>query len=168
MLARLAVAGLSLAALFAVALPPFDGLVSVRAIAHTDHVFAAGEPGDPKKPFRVIEIAMTDGPGTMSYSPDKIDVRKGEQRPSGARVLARFLRKQRQAQDRNGEESGDGTRRAEREAPRTQEGGRGPLAFYKGWNVRVRLPHSRTLRNRHEGRHRRQVKRVSRRGNSRK
>jgi uncharacterized cupredoxin-like copper-binding protein len=79
MLARLAVAGLSLAALFAVALPPFDGLVSVRAIAHTDHVFAAGEPGDPKKPFRVIEIAMTDGPGTMSYSPDKIDVRKGEQ-----------------------------------------------------------------------------------------
>lgn len=79
MLARLAVAGLSLAALFAVALPPFDGLVSVRAIAHTDHVFAAGEPGDPKKPFRVIEIAMTDGPGTMSYSPDKIAVRKGEQ-----------------------------------------------------------------------------------------
>lgn len=79
MLVRLAAAGLSLAALFAVALPPFDGLVSVRAIAHTDHVFAAGEPGDPKKPFRVVEITMTDGPGTMSYSPDKIDVRKGEQ-----------------------------------------------------------------------------------------
>lgn len=79
MLVRLAVAGISLAALFAAALPHFDGLVSVRAIAHTDHVFAAGEPGDPKKPFRVVEITMTDGPGTMSYSPDKIQVRKGEQ-----------------------------------------------------------------------------------------
>src|SRR5262245_50750223 len=50
------------------------------ARAHTDgHVFAAGEPGDPKKPFRVIEITMTDGPGTMTYSPNRIDVRKGEQ-----------------------------------------------------------------------------------------
>jgi uncharacterized cupredoxin-like copper-binding protein len=50
------------------------------AIAHKDgHVFAAGEPGDPKKPFRVVEVTMTDGPGTMTYSPDQVDVRKGEQ-----------------------------------------------------------------------------------------
>jgi uncharacterized cupredoxin-like copper-binding protein len=50
------------------------------ARAHSDgHAFAAGEPGDPKKPFRVIEIAMTDGPGTMTYSPNRIDVHKGEQ-----------------------------------------------------------------------------------------
>ena len=49
------------------------------AMAHKDHVFAAGEPGDPKKAFRVVEITMTDGPGTMTYSPDSIDVRKGEQ-----------------------------------------------------------------------------------------
>ena len=48
--------------------------------AHTpDGVFAAGEPGDPKRPFRVIEIAMNDGPGTMTYSPNKIEVRRGEQ-----------------------------------------------------------------------------------------
>lgn len=51
-----------------------------RAMAHTDgHAFAAGEPGNPKKPFRVIEITMTDGPGTMTFSPDRIQVRKGEQ-----------------------------------------------------------------------------------------
>lgn len=51
-----------------------------QAFAHTDgHVFAAGEPGDPKRPFRVIEVTMTDGPGTMTYSPDRIEVRKGEQ-----------------------------------------------------------------------------------------
>jgi len=50
------------------------------ARAHTEgHVFAAGEPGDPKKRFRVIEIAMNDGPGTMSYTPSKIEVRQGEQ-----------------------------------------------------------------------------------------
>ena len=48
--------------------------------AHTPGgAFAAGEPGDPKRPFRVIEITMNDGPGTMTYSPNKIEVRRGEQ-----------------------------------------------------------------------------------------
>jgi uncharacterized cupredoxin-like copper-binding protein len=51
-----------------------------RAIAHSDgHAFAAGEPGDPKKPFRVVELTMADGPGTMTYTPNKIEVRRGEQ-----------------------------------------------------------------------------------------
>ena len=60
------------------ALVQFANLGQPRA--HTPSgVFAAGEPGDPKKPFRVIEITMTDGPGTMTYSPDRINVRKGEQ-----------------------------------------------------------------------------------------
>jgi uncharacterized cupredoxin-like copper-binding protein len=50
------------------------------ALAHTDgHAFAAGEPGDPKKPFRVVEIEMSDGPGIMTYTPNRVDVRKGEQ-----------------------------------------------------------------------------------------
>jgi uncharacterized cupredoxin-like copper-binding protein len=49
-------------------------------LAHTDgHAFAAGEPGDPKKPSRVVEIDMTESPGSMTYTPNKIDVRKGEQ-----------------------------------------------------------------------------------------
>jgi uncharacterized cupredoxin-like copper-binding protein len=55
------------------------GFVSSPADAHTAHVFAAGEPGDPKKPFRTIEITMTEGSGVMSYSMDRIEVRKGEQ-----------------------------------------------------------------------------------------
>ena len=76
---KLAVAGISLAALVAVGLSISGAMVSVPVAAHTGHAFAAGEPGDPKKPFRVVEITMTDGPGTMSYSPDKIEVRKGEQ-----------------------------------------------------------------------------------------
>jgi uncharacterized cupredoxin-like copper-binding protein len=47
--------------------------------AHTGHTFAAGEPGDPAKPFRTIRIEIKDGPGMMAYSPDRIEVRKGEQ-----------------------------------------------------------------------------------------
>lgn len=55
-----------------------------RALAHGDghghgHGFAAGEPGDPGKTARAIEIVMDDGPGTMTYRPDRIEVRKGEQ-----------------------------------------------------------------------------------------
>ena len=49
------------------------------ASAHGNHTFAAGEPGDPKKPFRVVEVLMTDGPGTMAYAPDRLEIKKGEQ-----------------------------------------------------------------------------------------
>ncbi len=76
---RLTIAGFLLAASLAAGLSMQSGMVSVPAVAHTGHTFAAGEPGDPKKPFRTIEVIMTDGPGTMTYTPDKIEVRKGEQ-----------------------------------------------------------------------------------------
>jgi uncharacterized cupredoxin-like copper-binding protein len=54
-----------------------------RALAHSDdhgaaHAFAAGEPGDSGRVDRVIEIAMREGDGAMSYSPSRIEVRKGE------------------------------------------------------------------------------------------
>jgi len=76
-----ALAGISLAACFGAALALSQGLPSGRAAAHTGeaHAFAAGEPGDPKKPFRTVELTMTDGPGTMTYTPNKVEVRKGEQ-----------------------------------------------------------------------------------------
>jgi len=79
MSARLAIAGISFAAALAAALPISGGLVFVRAVAHTGQVFAAGEPGDPKKPYRTIELTMREGSGTMSYEPNLIEVRKGEQ-----------------------------------------------------------------------------------------
>jgi uncharacterized cupredoxin-like copper-binding protein len=41
--------------------------------------FSAGEPGDPKKPFRVVEITMQESNGTMSYRPKALEVRRGEQ-----------------------------------------------------------------------------------------
>ena len=52
------------------------------ALAHEgadDDDFAAGEPGDATKPFRVVEIAMRESDGAMTYSPDSVDVKQGEQ-----------------------------------------------------------------------------------------
>ena len=50
-----------------------------RASAHSDdhhHTsYSAGEPGDPKKPSRTIEVEMTE----MAYAPFKIEVKRGEQ-----------------------------------------------------------------------------------------
>lgn len=48
------------------------------AVAHEQHghqSFSAGEPGDPRKPARTVEITMSE----MTYEPSKIDVKRGEQ-----------------------------------------------------------------------------------------
>ena len=59
--------GLACTALSALAMPAF---------AHEHHgSYSAGEPGDPKKPARTIEIAMSE----MSYEPSSISVKRGEQ-----------------------------------------------------------------------------------------
>ena len=41
--------------------------------------FSAGVPGDPKKPARVIEVTMREDKGSMSYVPDRVEVKRGEQ-----------------------------------------------------------------------------------------
>jgi len=48
---------------------------------HHDHggQTAYGEPGDPAKPSRAIDIKMQEGDGSMSFSPSLINVKKGEQ-----------------------------------------------------------------------------------------
>ncbi|HEX2841014.1 cupredoxin family protein [Hyphomicrobium sp.] len=51
--------------------------IPASALAHGS--FAAGDPGDPKKQARVIEVRMHEGKGTMSYTPNRIEVIKGEQ-----------------------------------------------------------------------------------------
>lgn len=48
-------------------------------IAQAHGTFAAGDPGDPKKPIaRTIEIIAREAEGKMSYTPDKIEVMRGE------------------------------------------------------------------------------------------
>lgn len=76
---RLSAAAIFLSAIVVTVASFPSAFVPTRAVAHTEHVFAAGEPGDPKKPFRTVEITMTEGPGTMTYSLGSIEVRKGEQ-----------------------------------------------------------------------------------------
>src|SRR5215472_3213222 len=54
--------------------------MTTPASAHEDHGrFSAGEPGDPKKPARVVEVRMFEGSGKLSFEPARIEVRRGEQ-----------------------------------------------------------------------------------------
>jgi uncharacterized cupredoxin-like copper-binding protein len=54
------------------------GAFAASAYGHGDN-FSAGEPGDPKKPSRVIHVTATEKEGRMLFIPDKIEVRRGEQ-----------------------------------------------------------------------------------------
>ncbi len=49
------------------------------AAAHDGKHFSAGAPGDPKQKARVVEIVMREGAGVMSFAPDRLEVRRGEQ-----------------------------------------------------------------------------------------
>lgn len=40
---------------------------------------AYGKPGDPKKPARVVQVVMTEKDGRMSFIPDRVEIRRGEQ-----------------------------------------------------------------------------------------
>ncbi|RUO98588.1 cupredoxin family protein [Hyphomicrobium sp.] len=58
------------------AMPP----TLMQASAHDDDDdFAAGEPGDPTKQFRTIEITMSERDGAMVYAPASVEVARGEQ-----------------------------------------------------------------------------------------
>src|SRR5947209_2645252 len=47
--------------------------------AHDAAHFSAGEPGDPKKPARTVEVVMRQEYGVMEYVPNKIEVKRNEQ-----------------------------------------------------------------------------------------
>jgi uncharacterized cupredoxin-like copper-binding protein len=67
------------AALGSVALPPLASMLS-EASAHGAHEhFAAGEPGDPKKPFRIVKVTMLEDGKKMLFDPAVVEVRLGEQ-----------------------------------------------------------------------------------------
>lgn len=44
-----------------------------------DESFSAGEPGDPTKPTRIVQVTMGEGDSKMSFVPAKVDVKTGEQ-----------------------------------------------------------------------------------------
>jgi uncharacterized cupredoxin-like copper-binding protein len=47
--------------------------------SHSHEAFSAGEPGDPKKPARTIQVTMREGDGKMMFQPDRVEVKRGEQ-----------------------------------------------------------------------------------------
>ena len=61
----------------AIALIAFSTLAPL-AKAHDQHIhesYSAGEPGNPKKPSRTIEVDMSE----MAFTPSRIEVNRGEQ-----------------------------------------------------------------------------------------
>ena len=46
---------------------------------HSHESFSAGEPGDPKKPARIVNVVMREGDGKMMFVPDRLEVKLGEQ-----------------------------------------------------------------------------------------
>ena len=52
---------------------------NLPAAAHGGHHFAAGAPGDPAKPARIVKVAMLEHGEQMLFAPAHITVRRGEQ-----------------------------------------------------------------------------------------
>ncbi|KPH79446.1 cupredoxin domain-containing protein [Bosea vaviloviae] len=71
-------ASLKLACL-ALALSAGAALAGPGAAGHHDGEVAYGKPGDPKKPARIVQIAMGERDGKMQFIPDRIEIRRGEQ-----------------------------------------------------------------------------------------
>jgi uncharacterized cupredoxin-like copper-binding protein len=72
LLASIAIAtGIATGAVFAGAGP--------KGHSHSHSEFSAGEPGDPKKPARIIQVTMNEGDGKMMYVPDRLEIKRGEQ-----------------------------------------------------------------------------------------
>jgi uncharacterized cupredoxin-like copper-binding protein len=55
-------------------------LAAPGAPGHSHGGYSAGEPGDPKKPARIVPVTMKETPdGKMLYFPASVEVKKGEQ-----------------------------------------------------------------------------------------
>ena len=47
--------------------------------SHGHASFSAGQPGDPKKPARIVLVTMREGDGKMMFIPERVEVKRGEQ-----------------------------------------------------------------------------------------
>jgi uncharacterized cupredoxin-like copper-binding protein len=54
------------------------GGLPARLDAH-EGSFSAGQPGNPKKPSRTVQVIMREGDGKMFYEPERLEVKRGEQ-----------------------------------------------------------------------------------------
>jgi uncharacterized cupredoxin-like copper-binding protein len=59
---------------------PLLGELLAKVSAHEAHGhFAAGEPGDPQRPFRAVKVSMLEDGKKMLFEPSVVEVRFGEQ-----------------------------------------------------------------------------------------
>lgn len=72
---RLALTSLAGALLFAA---PANAGQGPAGHSHDDS-YSAGEPGNPKKPARIVQVTMGESDGKMLFTPARIEIRKGEQ-----------------------------------------------------------------------------------------
>jgi len=63
----------------AVALASGIAFAAPGAPGHGHATFSAGQPGNPKKPARVIVVTMREGDGKMVFVPDRLEIKRGEQ-----------------------------------------------------------------------------------------
>jgi uncharacterized cupredoxin-like copper-binding protein len=68
-----------LSSLTAITVALFLGAAMTAATAHEGEHFSAGEPGNPKKPARIVAVTMKEDDGKMLFIPDRVAVKKGEQ-----------------------------------------------------------------------------------------
>ena len=52
---------------------------TATASAHDADHFSAGVPGNAKKPARTVTVVMSDGDGMMKFTPNRLNIKKGEQ-----------------------------------------------------------------------------------------
>ena len=70
----------SLSALIAAVALSSAAIAAPGEKGHTHRTFAAGAPGDPKKPARTITVEMKETEdGKMIYVPDRLEVKRGDQ-----------------------------------------------------------------------------------------
>ena len=62
-----------------VALASGAAFAAAGAPGHSHETFSAGEPGDPKKPARIVLVNMREGDGKMMFMPDRVEIKRGEQ-----------------------------------------------------------------------------------------
>ncbi len=53
--------------------------MSFTVSAHEGEHYSAGVPGNPKKPARTVTVIMSDSDGAMKFTPDRLEVKRGEQ-----------------------------------------------------------------------------------------
>jgi uncharacterized cupredoxin-like copper-binding protein len=69
----------SAAIVMTVALASGAAFAAAGPPGHSHETFSVGEPGNPKKPARVVLINMREGDGKMMFVPDRVKIKRGEQ-----------------------------------------------------------------------------------------